>query len=264
MNRDRTADNIKAAARRLFGEKGFANVSVREIVAAAGQKNGGSLNYYFASKEKLLEEILVEGAKIWDSDRNRRLDRLEAAGGPKTLRELVSATFNPNVEQRDAMTYYRLFRSVMTDEHEIYSRVVGHAFDSGFRRAVAHARRLLPSVPWPLLAERLQFAIMYVSATLATRTPLGATGEYWARFWSSKTAEQTLFDTLEGMLRQPPSREALLALEKRTRKAPTSASVARGAGAMSHIAELHAPSQASPIHRTRRRNSKTVVGRMRS
>jgi len=263
MSRDRAADNIKAAARRLFGEKGFANVSVREIVAAAGQKNGGSMNYYFESKEKLLEEILIEGAKIWDSDRNRRLDRLEAAGGPRTLRELVSATFNLNTEQEHAMTYYRLFRSVMTDEREIYSRVVEHAFDSGFRRAVAHARRLLPNIPWPLLAERLQFAIMYVSATLATRTPLGATGEYWARFWSSKTAEQTLFDTLEGMLRQPPSREALLALEKRTKKGLTSASIARGAGAMSHVAESHAPSRTAPIHRTRRRINKSVVVRRR-
>jgi AcrR family transcriptional regulator len=258
-----TADNIKAAARRLFGEKGFANVSVREIVTAAGQKNGGSLNYYFESKEKLLEEILVEGAKIWDSDRNQRLDRLEAAGGPRTLRELVSATFNPNTEQEDAMTYYRLFRSVMTDEREIYSRIVEHAFDSGFRRAVAHVRRLLPDVPWPLLAERLQFAIMYVSATLATRTPLGATGEYWARFWSSKTAEQTLFDTLEGMLSQPPSREALLALEKRTRKGLTPASVGRSASAMSPITEPHTPSRTAPVHRTRRRHSKRVVGRMR-
>ena len=220
MSRDRTAENIKAAARRLFGEKGFANVSVREIVAAAGQKNGGSLNYYFESKEKLLEEILVEGAKIWDIDRNRRIDRLEASGGPKTLRELVSAAFNPNSEQKDALIYYRLFRSVMTDEREIYHRVVEHAFDTGYRRAVAHIRRILPEVPWPLLAERLQFAVLYATATLAT---LGATGEFWARFWSSRTAEETLFDTIEGMLRQPPSREALWALEKRARNIPAAA-----------------------------------------
>jgi AcrR family transcriptional regulator len=263
MSRDRTAENIKAAARRLFGEKGFANVSVREIVTAAGQKNGGSLNYYFESKEKLLEEILVEGAKIWDSDRNQRLDRLEAAGGPRTLRELVSATFHPNTDQEDAMTYYRLFRSVMTDEHEIYSRIVEHAFDSGFRRAVTHVRRLLPNVPWPLLAERLQFAIMYVSATLATRTPLGATGEYWARFWSSKTAEQTLFDTLEGMLSQPPSRDALLALEKRAKKTQTPALVSRDADEPLPLAASHAAPRVRPIQPTRARATKNVLGRTR-
>jgi AcrR family transcriptional regulator len=215
MRRNETKENIKRAARRLFAIRGFANVAVREIVGAAGQKNGGSLHYYFASKEKLLEEILIDGAKIWDADRNRRLDELEAAGGPRNLRELVSATFNPNAAQEDAPIYYKLFRSAMTDERDLYSRVIEHGFESGFRRAVVHTRRMLPDIPWPLLAERLQFAVLYATATLSTRGPGGRGDEYWARFWSMPTAEETLFDTIEGMLRQTPSKEALAALRRR-------------------------------------------------
>jgi AcrR family transcriptional regulator len=215
MRRNETKENIKRAARRLFATRGFANVAVREIVAVAGQKNGGSLHYYFASKEKLLEEILIDGAKIWDADRNRRIDALEAAGGPTTLRELVVATFNPNSEQDDAPVYYELFRSAMTDERDLYRRVIEHGFESGFRRAVAHIRRILPDIPWPLLAERLQFAVLYATVTLSTRAPVAHGDEYWTRFWSMSTAEQTLFDTIEGMLCQPPSKAALAALRKR-------------------------------------------------
>jgi AcrR family transcriptional regulator len=225
MRRTETKENIKRAARLLFATRGFANVAVREIVAAAGQKNGGSLHYYFASKENLLEEILIDGAKIWDVDRNRRIDALEAAGGPSTLRELVAATFNPNAEQDDAAIYYTLFRSAMTDERDLYRRVIEHSFDSGFRRAVAHIRRMLPNIPWPLLAERLQFAVLYATATLSTRAKLGHDDEYWTRFWSMSSAEETLFDTIEGMLCQPPSNAALAALRKRKKvtRAPASA-----------------------------------------
>jgi AcrR family transcriptional regulator len=215
MRRNETKENIKRAARRLFAARGFANVAVREIVAAAGQKNGGSLHYYFASKEKLLEEILIDGAKIWDVDRNRRIDELEAAGGPKTLRDLVCATFNANAAEDDALVYCKLFRSAMTDDRDLYSRVIEHGFESGFRRAVAHVRRMLPDIPWPLLAERLQFATFYATAIFSTRGSGEHDDEYWTHFWSMPTAEPTLFDTIEGILRQPPSTEALAALRKR-------------------------------------------------
>lgn len=55
-----TRKNIKVAARRLFAEHGLEAVTVREIVAAAGAKNGGSLNYYFKSKEGLVLELINE------------------------------------------------------------------------------------------------------------------------------------------------------------------------------------------------------------
>lgn len=55
-----TRHNIKVAARRLFAEHGLEAVTVRQIVAAAGAKNGGSLNYYFKSKEGLILELINE------------------------------------------------------------------------------------------------------------------------------------------------------------------------------------------------------------
>jgi AcrR family transcriptional regulator len=50
---------IKEAARKLFTEKGFDAVKTRDIAAEAGI-NLALLNYYFRSKEKLFDIIMIE------------------------------------------------------------------------------------------------------------------------------------------------------------------------------------------------------------
>lgn len=53
---------IIAAARKLFTQKGFADVKTRDIAKEAGI-NLALLNYYFRSKEKLFEIIMQENMK---------------------------------------------------------------------------------------------------------------------------------------------------------------------------------------------------------
>jgi AcrR family transcriptional regulator len=53
---------ILEAAAALFREKGYAEVSLREIAQAANMKTG-SLYYHFESKESLVEEILTLGTQ---------------------------------------------------------------------------------------------------------------------------------------------------------------------------------------------------------
>ncbi|SMO73316.1 TetR/AcrR family transcriptional regulator [Solitalea koreensis] len=52
-------EKIKEAARKLFTQKGYAAVKTRDIATEAGI-NLALLNYYFRSKEKLFEMIMVE------------------------------------------------------------------------------------------------------------------------------------------------------------------------------------------------------------
>ncbi|MCF8257621.1 MAG: TetR/AcrR family transcriptional regulator [Flavobacteriales bacterium] len=54
-----TANRIKAAANRLFAEKGFGRTTTREIATEAGV-NLALLNYYFNSKEELFQTIMFE------------------------------------------------------------------------------------------------------------------------------------------------------------------------------------------------------------
>ena len=52
-------EKIKEAARKLFTERGFAAVKTRDIAEEAGL-NLALLNYYFRSKQKLFDIIMVE------------------------------------------------------------------------------------------------------------------------------------------------------------------------------------------------------------
>ncbi|MCC6289448.1 MAG: TetR/AcrR family transcriptional regulator [Chitinophagaceae bacterium] len=52
-------EKIKAAARKVFTQKGYAATRTRDIVEEAGL-NIALLNYYFRSKEKLFEIIMLE------------------------------------------------------------------------------------------------------------------------------------------------------------------------------------------------------------
>lgn len=54
-----TEDKIRIAARKLFMKNGYDAVKTRDIAAEAGI-NIALLNYYFRSKEKLFEEIMLE------------------------------------------------------------------------------------------------------------------------------------------------------------------------------------------------------------
>lgn len=54
-----TEEKIKAAAKKLFTQRGYSEVKTRDIVKEAGI-NLSLLNYYFRSKEKLFEIVMQE------------------------------------------------------------------------------------------------------------------------------------------------------------------------------------------------------------
>ena len=55
------------------------------------------LDYYFRTKEALVLELIVEGGRLIDESRNAYLDRLEADGGPRTVREVIEALVLPAI-----------------------------------------------------------------------------------------------------------------------------------------------------------------------
>ena len=59
-----TEEKIKEAARTVFTRKGFAATRTRDIAEEAGL-NLALLNYYFRSKEKLFEIVMLEKMQIF-------------------------------------------------------------------------------------------------------------------------------------------------------------------------------------------------------
>ncbi len=91
---ERTKAEIVAAARRLFAEKGFTAVSIRDIAKAAGVTHG-LVHYYFNTRERLMEEVV----------------RAEVTSGVEML--LANPADDP-ADARDVMR--RVLRHFMTEK----------------------------------------------------------------------------------------------------------------------------------------------------
>jgi AcrR family transcriptional regulator len=98
---DATRDRIFLAAERLFATRGFAEVSVRDITAAAGV-NLAAVNYHFGSKDALLFEIFTTRSAEVNRARARMLHECtDANGGSAPLRGILEAVITPSTRWND-------------------------------------------------------------------------------------------------------------------------------------------------------------------
>jgi AcrR family transcriptional regulator len=84
------------AAEKLFAEKGFEAVSVRDITKEAGA-NVAAVNYHFGSRDGLVVAVISRYLMPVNQERLARLDRVERSGG--TVEEVLAAFVRPMVEQ---------------------------------------------------------------------------------------------------------------------------------------------------------------------
>src|SRR3954462_4017303 len=96
MPSDRTRTAILEAAERLYADRGFADVTLRDIVAAANV-NLAAVNYHFGSKDELIAELFVTRSLATNRERLNQLKLAEEAGSGRAaidaiLRALVGPT----------------------------------------------------------------------------------------------------------------------------------------------------------------------------
>ncbi|MET0362599.1 MAG: TetR/AcrR family transcriptional regulator [Sphingobium sp.] len=215
--RDVTREKIKLAARELFAHYGIDAVTIRDIAKKSGQRNGGSVNYYFGSKDDLVIEILNDVARISNEQRAKYLDALEASGRTITIREILKLLIGPT--ESGSFEYNRLLTMLQTYRRDLMHTEIPGKWDSAFQRCVEHLRGLMPGHPPKVLQQRLYFLIPFIWTFLATSEGGEERAEFWKQFWADPSTIESLLDTAEGMLVHPASSETLKALRKRPRAA---------------------------------------------
>jgi len=206
-------EKIKDAAQALIAERGLEGVTVRQIVAAAGQKNMAALHYYFGTKEDLVRELIVDAARLMDGRRNQMLDAAEADGGPRTVREVIAVIVESCVVDDDhprARTYMRFVAQIVATRRDLFDGAIGQSWNTGYQRGLAHIRRLLPDLPLPLLNQRLLFLGIYLFNVLAAREGAAASGAAPHPYWQSPLLLDGLIDTACGLVEAPAGAGGIL------------------------------------------------------
>ena len=183
---------IKRAARQLFAERGFRNVTVREISAAAGQKNHGAVTYYFSTKENLAKEILIDGAKVMEARRNTMLDALEQSGKPLCIRDLIEAIVLPSADMQEddfagARSFNRFLLDLSSNHPTTFAEALGGRWNVGYQRCLAHMRPLLPGLTVAEQNRRFVFLGTYLGSILALREAMLSDQSRNHPIWQSKS-----------------------------------------------------------------------------
>lgn len=214
---ERTRLRLKKTALKLFAQRGIENVSIRDIQVAAGQKNNGSITYYFSSRDALIREIVADVAKKLDDDNNRRLDALEARGGPTSVRE-VAEMLLPVIEDApeegsDDRFELQFFTSVLITRRDLLFEATEGA-DRATRRCFKHIARLAPEMPNEVIRQRLQMMLLFGLSAGASMES-GAEGHRnWSSLWRQASAEPNLADMMAGIIVAPVSEQTLAAVGK--------------------------------------------------
>ena len=114
---DGTRDRILKTAERLFAERGFNGVSVRELASAANV-NIASIGYHFRNKEGLLAEVYRRHCEPMIEERLRGLTAASRLEGSARVAAIIEAFVRPalqQVEVEEGETFIRL-RAVLSGQ----------------------------------------------------------------------------------------------------------------------------------------------------
>jgi AcrR family transcriptional regulator len=175
-----TKDRILDAAERLFGDRGFTDTSLRTITTEAGA-NLAAVNYYFQSKDALIQAVFARRLGPLNQERVAMLDACEARAGdgPLPIEDVLRAFLEPplKIGHERASTFGRLLGRMYIDPGDIFERIVPEQFGAIKARFLRAFRRALPDLPPEEMFWRVHFLIGTLAYTMAGLHHLKVTSE---------------------------------------------------------------------------------------
>jgi AcrR family transcriptional regulator len=164
-------EKLILSAERLFADRGFDGVSVRDIAGAAGV-NSALVGYYFRGKDGLLSEVYTRHCEPLKRERARLLEEYgRNPQGPK-LEQVIEAFIRPSLEvttdQHGRSTFTRLRAVLSAENSALLEQLVAENFDQSSKTFVQALSRCLPHLTRDEVLWRFHFLLGTVYYTGAS------------------------------------------------------------------------------------------------
>jgi AcrR family transcriptional regulator len=155
-------EKLIASAERLFADRGFDGVSVRDISNAAGV-NSALVGYYFRGKEGLLSEVYTRHCEPLKRERARLLEEYSKAAKGPTLEEVIEAFIRPSLEvttDKHGRADFTRLRAVLSAENSaLLEKLVAENFDQSSGMFVDALCKCLPKLTREDILWRFHFLL---------------------------------------------------------------------------------------------------------
>ncbi|WP_454199210.1 TetR family transcriptional regulator [Nocardia sp. Marseille-Q1738] len=169
MPSDDSRTALLDAGERLIAERGV-DVPLRDIAAAAGQRNNSAVHYYFDSRNGLIEAIVERRMSWLEQRRMQLLAAHEADGGANNLRTLVAMLATPILELLgdDRVTHLGRFLEVVRTHPVVAdARRLAGADRAAVRIIATRLDAALQGLPRRLRRQRLETMATVMFALIA-------------------------------------------------------------------------------------------------
>src|SRR5882762_6415916 len=181
MPSDLTRSAILAAAERLYADRGFGDVTLRDIVAEANV-NLAAVNYHFGSKDELIAELFVTRSIQTNRERLNELKAAEERGGGRgAIEDIMRALVGPTVRgclgpDREGSTAARFMIRASIESVPPIRRIKNREVDH-LRKFAAAMRRAMPGRDDEELYWGLHFALAMSHHTIRDKERLANLSE---------------------------------------------------------------------------------------
>ncbi|MER6997729.1 helix-turn-helix domain-containing protein [Streptomyces sp. NPDC000410] len=164
-----TREALLSTAQRMFAERGIDAVSLREIGAAAGQRNKTAAQYHFGSKDQLVRAIFERHTECVNRRRLELLAALDADDSGRDLHRLVTALVQPLAEKavEPGSCYLRFMVQVSLTKWVRTLPLTDQRLMESMESTLARIAQQLDRLPPFVLRARLGMAMTLVIRTLA-------------------------------------------------------------------------------------------------
>lgn len=215
------------AAEKLFAEKGFESVSVRDITKEAGA-NVAAVNYHFGSRDGLVVAVMSRYMTPVNQERLVRLEQVEKSGvtGAAGVEAILSAFVKPLVEhvgrsELSEKLYCQLVGRIFGDQVVEMPNEVELQTKNLIDRFVKALAKAMPELTPEEIIWRLHFAaggmihllthtdfLYRIASAVCGTPPMDQTIDRFIRFGVAGICEGTS-EELEGQTVKPKTPQAL-------------------------------------------------------